>query len=94
LKKALSTVKFEEMQNKMFKVSLITELLCELCDGVMDTKERILRTIQISNRKDYENLLTRSKAYDRSEVDLENDKVYFYDHDYPGDVHPSCVEKL
>jgi len=94
LKKALSTVKFEEMQNKMFKVSLITELLCELCEGVMDTKERILRTIQISNRKDYENLLTRSKAYDRSEVDLENDKVYFYDHDYPGDVHPSCVEKL
>ena len=94
MKKALSTVKFEEMQNKMFKVSLITELLCELCDGVMDTKERILRTIQISNRKDYENLLTRSKAYDRSEVDLENDKVYFYDHDYPGDVHPSCVEKL
>ena len=94
MKKALSTVKFEEMQNKMFKVSLITELLCELCEGVMDTKERILRTIQISNRKDYENLLTRSKAYDRSEVDLENDKVYFYDHDYPGDVHPSCVEKL
>jgi len=94
LKKALATVKFEEMQNKTFKVSLITERLCELCDGVMDTKERALRTIQISNREDYENLLTRSKAYDRSEVDLENNEVYFYDHDYPGDVHPRCVEKL
>jgi len=94
LKKALTTAKFEEMQNKTFKVSLITERLCELCDGVMDTKERVLRTIQISNREDYENLLTRSKAYDRAEVDLEDSKIYFYDHDYPGDVHPSCVEKL
>jgi len=94
LKKALATVKFEEMQNKMFKISLITERLCELCDGVIDTKERLLRTIQMSNREDYEHLLTRSKAYDRSEVDLETNMVYFYDHDYPGDVHPSCVQKL
>jgi len=94
LKKALATVKFEEMQNKIFKVSLITERLCELCDGVMDTRERALRTIRVLNREDYENLLTRSKAYDRAEVDLEDSKIYFYDHDYPGDVHPSCVEKL
>lgn len=94
MKKALATVKFEEMQNKIFKVSLITERLCELCDGVMDTRERALRTIRVLNREDYENLLTRSKAYDRAEVDLEDSKIYFYDHDYPGDVHPSCVEKL
>ena len=54
----------------------------------------MLRTIQISDYKDCENLLTRSRVYDRAEVDLENTKIYFYDHDYPGDVYPSCVEKL
>lgn len=94
MKKALKTAKFEEMKNKTFKVIGVTERLCELCDGVIDIKEQVLRTIQISDRKDHENLLTRSKAYDRAEVDLENNKVYFYDHDYPGDVHPQCVEKL
>ncbi len=94
MKIALKTMKFEEMKNKTFEVRLITERLCEFCDGVIDTKERMLRTIQISDRQDYENLLMRSKAYDRAEVDLENTKIYFYAHDYPGDVHQSCVEKL
>jgi hypothetical protein len=94
LKKALKTVKFEEMKDKTFEVIGVTERLCELCDGIIDTKERVLRMIQISDHKDYENLLTRSRVYDRAEVDLENMRVYFYDHDYPGDVHPSCIEKL
>ncbi|MFQ6080876.1 MAG: hypothetical protein ACE5OW_04315 [Candidatus Bathyarchaeia archaeon] len=94
MKKALKTAKFKEMKNKIFEVIRVTERLCELCDGVIDTRERVLRTVQISDRKDYENLLTRSKVYDRAEVDLENTKIYFCDHDYPGDVHPSCAEKL
>jgi len=94
LRIALKTMKFEEMRNKTFEVRLITERLCEFCDGVIDTKERVLRTIQISDRQDYENLLMRSKVYDRAEVDLEDTKIYFYSHDYPGDVHQSCLEKL
>ena len=94
MKKALKTAKFEEMKNKTFEVIGVTERRCELCDGLIDAKERVLRTIQISDRRDYENLLTRSKVYDRAEVDLENIRVYFYDHDYPGDVHPSCIQKL
>jgi len=94
LKKALREAKFEEMKNKTFKVIRVTERLCELCDGIIDTKERVLRKIRISDRSCHENLLTRSKAYDRAEVDLENAIIYFYDHDYLGDVHPSCVEKL
>lgn len=94
MRKALGIAKFEEMKNKTFEVVRVTERLCEFCDGIMDIKEQVLRAIQISNRNDYENLLTRSKAYDRAEVDLEDSKIYFYDHDYPGDVHPSCVEKL
>jgi len=94
LKKALQTVKFGEMENKTFEVTLITERLCEICDKAIDTKEKVMKTIHISDRKDYDNLLTRAKIYDCVEVDIENNKIYFYNHDYPGDVHPSCIEKL
>jgi len=94
LKKALQTVKFGEMENKTFEVMLITERLCEVCDRIIDTKEKTLKMIHISDRMGYDNLLTRAKVYDRAEVDIENNKIYFYNHDYPGDVHPSCIEKL
>jgi len=94
LKKALQTVKFGEMEKRTFEVTLITERLCEICDRVIDTKEKTLKMIHISDRRDYDNLLTRAKVYDRVEVDIENNKIYFYNHDYPGDVHPSCIEKL
>ena len=94
MKKALQTVKFEEIEKKTFEATLITEKLCEICDKPIDTKEKTLKTIHISDRRDYDNLLTRAKIYDRAEVDIENNKIYFYNHDYPGDVHPSCIEKL
>lgn len=94
MKKALQTVKLKEMENKTFEVTLITERLCEICDRVIDTKEKVMKTIHISDRRDYDNLLMRAKVYDQAEVDVENNKIYFHDHDYPGDVHPSCIEKL
>lgn len=94
MKKALQTVKFKEMENKTFEVTLITERLCEICDRVIDTKEKVVKTIHISGRRDYDNLLMRAKVYDRAEMDTENNKIYFYNHDYPGDVHPSCIENL
>jgi len=90
----MQTVKFEEMEKRTFEVTLITERLCEICDKPIDTKEKTLKTIHISDRRDYDNLLTRAKVYDRVEVDIENNKIYFYNHDYPGDVHPGCIEKL
>jgi len=94
LKKALQTVKFGEMENKTFKVTLVTERLCEICDRVIDTKEKVMKTIHISDRRDYDNLLMRVKVYDRAETDIENNKIYVYNHDYPGDVHPNCIENL
>ena len=94
MKKVLRESKFGEMKNRTFKVIRITELLCEICDKPLDRKESVLREVKISSPEDYENLLLRSKIYDSAEVDLENAKIYFYDHDYPGDVHPSCIKKL
>lgn len=93
LKKTLEAIKFGEMKDKEFKVVQIVEKLCELCGKPLDTKERRLKTLQISSHSDYSNLLIRAKVHDRVEVDLENAIIYYFDHDYPGDAHPSCVEK-
>ena len=94
MKKLLHLLKFEEMKDRTFKVIRITKLLCEICDKPLDRRESVLREMGISSSEDYENLLLRSKIYDSAEVDLENAKIYFYDHDYPGDIHPSCIEEL
>lgn len=93
MKKALGATKFGEMKDKEFKVVQIVEKRCELCGRPLDIKERQLKTLQISSHNDYSNLLIRAKVHDRVEVDLENNVIYYFDHDYPGDVHPSCVEK-
>ena len=92
MKKALGTVKFEEMQNKTFKVIKVVEKLCEFCDKPLSLEEKMVKTIRISSHNDYRNLFMRAKAHDRVEVDPKENKIYLYEHDYPGDVHPSCAE--
>lgn len=94
LKKNLSEVKFENLKGKSFEVIRIVEMLCEVCEKPLSVKEKLLRKIQISNEKDYRDFLNRVAVHDRVEVDVENGKIYLYDHDFPGDIHPECVEKL
>jgi hypothetical protein len=94
LRKSLSEVKFEELKGKSFELIHIVEMLCEVCRKPLSLKEKFLRETQISSKEDYENLLNRATAHDRAEVDVENRKIYYYDHDFPGDVHPECTEKL
>jgi len=86
-------VKFEEMKNKSFRIVQVVHKLCEFCDKPLRTEERSVRFYNISNLDDYNNLFIRARAHDRAEVDVESRKIYFYDHDYPGDAHPECVEK-
>ncbi len=93
LRKALETVRLEEVQNRTFEVIRVVEKLCEFCDKPLGREEKVVKTIQISSYNDYRNLFTRAKAHDRVEVDPEENKIYLCDHDYPGDVHSSCVEK-
>lgn len=94
MKRDLSGVKFEELKGKSFELILIVEMLCEVCEKPLRTREKFLRKTQILSKEDYENLLNRATVHDRVEVDVENSKIYFYDHDFPGDVHPECIEKL
>ena len=94
MKRSLSEVKFEELKNKSFELILVVEMLCEVCEKSLGAKEKLLRKIQILSREDYLNLLNKASVHDRAEVDVENGRIYFYDHDFPGDVHPECIEKL
>jgi hypothetical protein len=94
LKKNLSEVKFEDLEGKGFELIRVTEMLCEVCEKPLSSKTKFLRRIQFSSKDDYQNLLNRSSVHDRAEIDVEKGKIYFYDHDFPGDVHPECIEKL
>jgi len=94
LKKSLSEVKFEDLKGKSFELIRVVEMLCEVCEKPLSVKEKFLRKIQISSEKDYRDLLNRVAVHDRVEVDVENSKIYLYDHDFPGDIHPECIEKL
>jgi hypothetical protein len=92
--RALSTVEYEEMKDKAFTLIRVVEKLCEVCDKPLRTEEKILRTLQISDYDSYSDLLTRQRAHDRVEIDLKHNKIYLYHHDYPGDIHKDCIEKL
>jgi len=94
LKRGLSEIRFEELKGKSFELVLVVEMLCEVCEKPLRMTERFLRRTQIFSRGDYQNLLDRATAHDRAEVDIDDSKIYFYDHDFPGDVHPECVQKL
>ena len=94
MKKSLSGVKFEELKGKSFELILVVEMLCEVCEKSLGVREKFLRRIQILSREDYQNLLNRATVHDRVEVDVENCRIHFYDHNFPGDVHPECIEKL
>jgi len=92
LKRELRVVEFDEMKDKTFKVIQVVEKLCELCEKPLRTEEKEVKTLKIANCEDYSKLLIRTKAHDRVEVDLADNKIYLYNHDYPGDVHPKCIE--
>ena len=94
MNKSLSEVKFEELKGKNFELISIVEMLCELCEKPLDRREKFLRKIQILSKEDHQNLLSRATVHDSVEVDTENNRIYLYDHDFPGDVHPECIEKL
>lgn len=82
------------MKDKTFTIIRVVEKLCEVCDKPLRTDEKIEKTVQVTDYESFSNLLTRQRAHDRVEVDLDENKIYLYHHDYPGEVHPDCIEKL
>lgn len=83
-----------ELENQSFELIHKVEMLCEICRKPISVRERLLRKITISNKTEHERLLNRAAVHDRAEVDLESGKIWFYDHDFPGDIHPECLETM
>lgn len=94
LNKSLFETGFEELKEKIFESIHIVEMLCEVCGKPISVKEKSRGTTRILDRNDYGRLLNKGAIHDRAEVDLEKRKIWFYDHDFPGDIHPECLEKL
>ncbi|MEM3041855.1 MAG: hypothetical protein QXG97_07535 [Nitrososphaerota archaeon] len=94
MKKSLSEVDFAELEGKSFELVTVVEMLCEVCEKPLNTREKFHRKVQFLGRAEYENLLNRARAYDRVEVDVAGAKIFLYTHDFPGDVHKECVDKL
>ncbi len=92
--KSLSKVAFEEVKGRSYEIVRVVEMLCEVCGKPLDTRESVLRTVQISSEEDYRNLLSRAAVHDHAKIDVENGKIFFYDHDYPGDAHDKCLAEL
>ncbi len=92
--KDLFEITFEDLKDKDFELIRVVEMLCEVCEKPLSKKEKFLRRIQITSKEDYQNLLDRAGVHDRAEVDLDKSKIYFFDHDFPGDVHSECIDKL
>lgn len=90
----LETVNFEKIENKTFEVVRAIAKLCEFCDKPLKVEEKVIKKIHFSDHRDYSSFLVRRKAHDRVEIDLEKGRLYLYNHDYPGDVHPNCVERF
>lgn len=92
--KNLLDIKFEDLSDKTFELILVVDMLCEVCEKPLDSRKKVLKKVQFSTIDDYQKLLNRVKIYDRIEVDFENGRIYLYSHDFPGDVHKECIEKL
>jgi hypothetical protein len=92
--KDLFEITFEDLKDKDFELIRVVEMLCEVCEKPLSKKEKFLRRIQITSKEDYQNLLDRASVHDRAEVDIDKSKIYFFDHDFPGDVHSECIDKL
>ena len=92
--KSLFEATFEELRDRDFQLIRVVEMLCEVCEKPLSKKEKALRRIRITRREDFQNLLDRARVHDRAEVDVDKSKIYFFDHDFPGDVHSECMEKL
>ena len=91
LKKNIFETTFEELEKRTYEVVHVVEMLCEICEKPMNRRETFLRKAQISTKDDYQNIITRATVHDRADIDLSENKIYFYDHDFPGDVHLECV---
>lgn len=84
---------FAQMKGRILDMIQITENLCEFCRQPVSSDEVRGRVIMISTFDDHHSLVSRAAAHDRVEVDIEENRVYVYDHAFPCVFHAECLKK-
>jgi len=84
---------FPQMKGRTFETVHVIDNLCEFCRQPVSTDEARGKAVTISSFDDHHSLLARAAAHDRVEVDLEENRIYVYDHAYPCVFHMECLKK-
>ena len=83
---------FPQMKGRTFETVRVIENLCEFCRRPVSVDETRAKVVTISTFNDHHGLVSRAAAHDRVEVDLEESRIYVYDHAYPCVFHPECLK--
>lgn len=84
---------FPQMKGRRFEIVKVIDNLCEFCRQPVSTDEAKGEVITISTYNDHHSLLSRAAAHDRVEVDLQENRIYVFDHAYPCTFHPECLKR-
>lgn len=84
---------FPQMKGRTFEIVRVMDNLCEFCRQPVSTDEAKEKVITISTYNDHHSLLSRAAAHDRVEVDLQENRIYVFDHAYPCTFHPECLKR-
>jgi len=82
-----------QMKGRAFEMVQVTDNLCEFCRQPVSRDEAKGKVITISTYNDHHSLVARAAAHDRVEVDLEENRIYVFDHAYPCVFHPECLTR-
>ena len=84
---------FPQMKGRTFEIVNVLDNLCEFCRQPVSTDETRGKAITVSSYSDHHSLLARAAAHDRVEVDLEDSRIYIFDHAFPCVFHPECLNR-
>jgi hypothetical protein len=84
---------FSQMKGRTFEMVKLVDNLCEFCGQPVSIDEVKTGIITISTFNDHHSLLSRAAAHDRVEVDLEENRIYLFDHTFPCIFHDECLKR-
>jgi len=84
---------FPQMKGRTFEMVKVVDNLCEFCRQPVSTDEAKGGVITLFTYNDHHSLLSRAAAHDRVEVDLQENRIYLFDHAFPCVFHHECLKR-
>jgi len=81
------------MKGRTLETVQVIDNLCEFCRKPVSVEESRGKVTTISTFNDHHSLVARAAAHDRVEVDLDENRIYVYDHRYPCVFHAECLKR-